>query len=418
MEELKKYEKDIYKCSRCGLCQSVCPIYKEFKNECLASKGKFNFLIGILTNKIKDPKKFKKYFELCLNCNACKNFCPSHIDIKKIFAAFRFYMKRNSNNCIEKLSCIFRTLKFKIAKVIFFILRISYLNKILLFFYKPLSLSILGKKLLLLSKISFKNFDLKKKNDIITSTSDYKNKEYKQEDFIFFSGCFNKNINDSSKNAAYFIFKKLGYDNIMEPQFHCCSVSSYYSGNLDYFKKIAKKNLDLIPKNAKYIIFDCDTCKNTFNLYKEIFTLDSFNIELISFTEFLIMHKNQIKTLIKENLSVLIDITYHLPCHGEKNTELIISDLLDSSYERMPNYDQCCGFAGDFGFRHPVISSALTKNKLININKHYNFILTSCPACQIGLESALIETNKSSKILNITEFFALLMSENYMNKSK
>ena len=44
MKKLKDFEKEINKCSKCGLCQSSCPVYHATGNECAVSKGKFVLL--------------------------------------------------------------------------------------------------------------------------------------------------------------------------------------------------------------------------------------------------------------------------------------------------------------------------------------------------------------------------------------
>ena len=87
MKYLSKYEEDLYKCSRCALCQSVCPVYKASLNECAVSKGKFNMLNGVLKGHLQFSKRLKYYLDMCTGCNACKNFCPSDIDARKIFFA-------------------------------------------------------------------------------------------------------------------------------------------------------------------------------------------------------------------------------------------------------------------------------------------------------------------------------------------
>ena len=94
MDNLKSYEEDIYKCSRCALCQSVCPVYKATLNECAVSKGKFNMLNGILKGELSFSKRLKKYLDMCTGCNACKNFCPSDIDAGKIFSNSHIEFKR------------------------------------------------------------------------------------------------------------------------------------------------------------------------------------------------------------------------------------------------------------------------------------------------------------------------------------
>ena len=44
MKKLKDFEKEINKCSKCGLCQQACPIFQITGNECAVSKGKFTIL--------------------------------------------------------------------------------------------------------------------------------------------------------------------------------------------------------------------------------------------------------------------------------------------------------------------------------------------------------------------------------------
>ena len=75
--ELKE---EIYKCSKCGLCKSVCPLYLLTKNEMYSPRGRFILLNNILSNNLRPSKSFIKNLDFCLNCNLCKDFCPSNID--------------------------------------------------------------------------------------------------------------------------------------------------------------------------------------------------------------------------------------------------------------------------------------------------------------------------------------------------
>ena len=36
-----KIKEEIYKCSKCGLCKSVCPIYLATKNEMYSPRGRY-----------------------------------------------------------------------------------------------------------------------------------------------------------------------------------------------------------------------------------------------------------------------------------------------------------------------------------------------------------------------------------------
>ena len=88
MKNLKFFEEELNKCSRCGLCQAVCPIYQITKNDCTSPKGKCIMLNNLLKSKNKPSKEIIKYMDTCSNCGKCLDYCPSKIDILKINEAF------------------------------------------------------------------------------------------------------------------------------------------------------------------------------------------------------------------------------------------------------------------------------------------------------------------------------------------
>ena len=79
------YLKELNKCTKCGLCQIECPVFKETFNECDCPKGKILILEGILKGDLKFSEKIINYFEKCQNCDKCKNSCPAGINIPEIF---------------------------------------------------------------------------------------------------------------------------------------------------------------------------------------------------------------------------------------------------------------------------------------------------------------------------------------------
>ena len=85
MAELKDYIKEISKCSKCGLCQTVCPIYKKTLNECDGARGKIAMLEGVLNGAININDKMLSYFKKCEGCDFCEAACPAGIKIKEIF---------------------------------------------------------------------------------------------------------------------------------------------------------------------------------------------------------------------------------------------------------------------------------------------------------------------------------------------
>ena len=87
MKQLIEFKEEIHKCSKCGLCQAECPIYKVTGNDCTVSRGLFMMLYGVLKGELKMSKVINQYLELCLKCGACAKSCPSGVSAVDIIVA-------------------------------------------------------------------------------------------------------------------------------------------------------------------------------------------------------------------------------------------------------------------------------------------------------------------------------------------
>jgi glycolate oxidase iron-sulfur subunit len=69
----------VEKCSLCGLCKSVCPIFRVLLTETSSPRAKAIFIKNNVLDKI---------FYKCTNCEACEKECPAQVDfqLKKIRA--------------------------------------------------------------------------------------------------------------------------------------------------------------------------------------------------------------------------------------------------------------------------------------------------------------------------------------------
>ncbi len=64
----KKTEDDIIKCSRCGLCADICPVFKVKRTENTLLRGKFLQLLGVIRGELKWSKRLKASIDYCLGC--------------------------------------------------------------------------------------------------------------------------------------------------------------------------------------------------------------------------------------------------------------------------------------------------------------------------------------------------------------
>ena len=223
-----KIKEEIYKCSKCGLCKSVCPIYLATKNEMYSPRGRYIILNNLSEQNKKPSKEFYKNLDFCLNCNLCKDFCPSNIDSAKIFTQLKY----KSNIFYIKLFFIF-------------------LNN------GPLNF--------------FKKYNPKK--------------DTTKEKILYFEGCYNNYIDCSDRNATIKILENLGYE--VKVISKCCGYPFICNGDENKAKKNEAEILSIYNKEIKHIVCSCDSCYETLLKYQN----EEFTSKLIRLDE-LLQRKN------------------------------------------------------------------------------------------------------------------------------
>ena len=67
---LKQVEDQLAVCMRCGMCQSVCPVFAETGRESDVARGKLALLDGLLQEMFKDSTGVQERLSRCLLCGS------------------------------------------------------------------------------------------------------------------------------------------------------------------------------------------------------------------------------------------------------------------------------------------------------------------------------------------------------------
>lgn len=352
MHKLEDFKDEISKCSKCGLCQSVCPIYKLTGNDCAVSRGKFVMLDGVLKGDLKLNKNINKYLDLCLKCDKCSNFCPSAIDVCKIFETAKYEYAQNSFW----------------SKFVFF----------------------------LESKFVFGNF--LKLMKIFSDSKKRKKTQNTNLKLLYFKGC----VNNIYPQADKFLHKLFDNSNIeiIEKDFDCCGLPFLSSGNLERYEEVKAHNLSLMNCEYDYILTDCASCEST---------LKKYSCSAQNDTKFINLGELVARQNIKFKFKKPIKVTFHKPCHLENDDFWlkIIENCENVEYVKMNDYDECCGLSGEFALKNHKISLALAKQKAKNIvETEADYVVSTCPACVIGLKLGLWGVKKTPKVVSLSDFLS------------
>lgn len=392
MKKLEDFKEEINKCSKCGLCQSVCPIYKLTGNDCAVSRGKFVMLDGVLKGDLKLNRNINKYLDLCLKCDKCSNFCPSSIDVCKILETAKYNYEKNT----------------LWGKFIFF-LESKYVFGNLLKLFKTLinPHSLREGKQLFASEAS--------NRDVGAGENKLK--------LLYFKGCVN-NIFPQTDKFLHKLFDNSDVE-IIEKDFDCCGLPFLSSGNLERFEEVKKHNLELMNCDFDYILTDCASCESTLKGYfqptrndvgQESPTYDlslRANEKSVTIPSFISLGELIANQNIKFKFEKTIKVTFHKPCHLENDDFWlkIIENCENVEYVKMKDYDECCGFSGEFAIKNHKISMQISKQKAQNaINTGADYVITTCPACVLGLKQGMLGIKKSPKVLSLSDFLNLAIN--------
>ena len=252
MKKLEDFAEDINKCSKCGLCQSVCPVYKVTGNDCAVSRGKFVMLEGVLKGDLKLNKNIEKYLDMCLKCGKCKDFCPSGIDVCKIFNVAKYECSKN-----------------------------SFRGKVERFFESDF---VFGNLMRIARKLTHP----------FSRRSNLKAAQMSQK-LLYFKGCVNKVFPKTDKALARLL--KHHPVKIIEPDFECCGIPFYVRGDKESYTSYKKSFEKIVQKyEVKEIVTTCASCEKTLKGY------NIGGLEVRSIFEYL--RKKELKPVLKQKLKV------------------------------------------------------------------------------------------------------------------
>jgi len=87
--QLKQLEDQLVSCMKCGMCQSVCPLFEQTHKEADVARGKLVLLESLMNDIFDNPLGVQERLNKCLLCGSCAANCPSGVNVIEIFIKAR-----------------------------------------------------------------------------------------------------------------------------------------------------------------------------------------------------------------------------------------------------------------------------------------------------------------------------------------
>ncbi len=386
--KFKELEEQISLCARCGMCQSVCPLYNQTSRESDVARGKIAIIDSAIKGNLSPNKSVLTLINNCLLCGACAVNCPNKVSTLEIFLKARTYISSYTGLSLIKKGM----LRGILSNYAFFDLLLEWTAKLEHLFIKSQNPILYNRPFPKLSKTPFH-----KALPLLKNTR-------RGPKIALFIGCL---IDKFFPEIAYSTIKSLTHHDVsifLPKNQGCCGIPALSLGDITAFNRLVNHNLKLFAEeDFDFLITSCATCTFTIKKIWPIISKDSNSIKLSSKTldinEFFTLNFNI------DNLSYKRDkikVTYHDPCHLKKSLKIfkeprkIIEASDGYKLVEMQEPDSCCGQGGSFGLTQYVLSQKIGSKKVQNIKEAgCSTLATSCPACMIQIKNLLNNNNLS-----------------------
>ncbi|WP_243276916.1 (Fe-S)-binding protein [Desulfallas sp. Bu1-1] len=416
MESLKELQPALWRCNKCGACTSVCPLYRQTRDELMSARGKLSVIDALLEGHLKPGKGYEECLYNCLLCQACAAGCASGVPTTEIFLAARRELAKIKKQSIFLNSVLLGVLaRPELLKLGVSALRL-YRDTGLHRLCKSTGLfKLLPSSLQRAQQLLFHEPHPGTGTKHAGKTGDFRGK------VAYFTGCAAMGLMPQVGKATRRLLAYNGWEAVT-PRNLCCGLPHRIYGDVATACTLAKKNIDLF-KDFDIIVTDCATCGAALKEYKNLLAGDevykeranTFSAKVRDISEFLTEQGYRPFSPLENRVSV----TYHDPCHlarGQgirKQPRQLLNAIPGVKLIEMANPENCCGGGGFFQITHPRLSAKVGSEKAKDIiNTGAAMVITACPVCINQLKLSLSqEAGNNIKTFHLSEILAGLASE-------
>jgi len=409
--ELRAFGDDLYRCVKCGSCRSVCPVFAELERESSVARGKLALIEEIADGNLEAAKRFDEIISLCLGCSACVENCSNGVRAVEIIMAAREALVNAKGMSLPKRTVLRRFLNttrfmpalLKTGSLLqgLFLKRIPGESGLHLRF----SLPYLDKKRFIPPLA--KKFFLEK----------HGGKEIKAEREVervgYFVGCVTNYLFPSIGEATLKLLKDRGTSIMALDEQGCCGLPAYGAGDIQTFRKLALKNIEILEKcGTDKIIVACSSCAFALmKLYPRLLPKDErvrkISSRVLEISQYL---SNMEMSTGDGRAGQKVRVTYHSPCHLNRELGIkrepkeILEALPGIDLVEMSNPSRCCGSGGSFNLSHYDLSLKILDRKMEDIKSTgAEIVVTSCSGCMLQLKDGAHQKGMKVEVLHLAE---------------
>ncbi|MCL4439040.1 MAG: (Fe-S)-binding protein, partial [Firmicutes bacterium] len=307
---------EVQKCSRCGYCQAVCPVYAVSLKERCVARGHNLRVQAILREKTTPLLVDKNNFFDCLLCRACFDACFAGVKTcEVVMAARNAWCQIYGNSLIKKL-----VLRHIIPHPSFLSLAVTFALLVkragIIKSLKALGLNNRCKPLNIVDDLLGLAFRMRTYTKGSFRVQDQKEVVNPGKAVLYFGGCGIRLLFPEVARTTERILQRIGFE-VVKFNNYCCGLPSYTYADVEGARKLIQLNLrkwEQYRNSGAIIVTDCSSCASFLKDYEKL--MQGTPEETLA---------REFSAQVRDVVEVIADyvpygrletsVTFHYPCH-------------------------------------------------------------------------------------------------------
>jgi len=403
----KELKEEVYKCIKCGLCLTPCPVYNLLRFEGASPRGRIQLIKKILEGRAEPSEKFQNLLFTCLLCETCTANCPSGLQTDRLMKAMRTVMQeRMGGNWQERILGILPGDKRRLP----FFLYCERTRENLLSSGEGKSGAPSA-----FEPLRSVSPPLREQVPEVNPAPESKGR------VLYFTGCATNYLFPNVGHAVIKVLNRMGMEVILPQGQMCCGLPLYQFGGRKAALKNIRENLKLLNRKDIYaVVVDCASCGAALKKeYAHILEEMGENTEPAKELAEKVVDISQI--LARFDLEKILKpvkgrVTYHDPCHLGRSQGVkeeprnLLRKIPGLELVEMAGAETCCGGGAALPWEYPEVASGIGRNKIQSIKEtRAGIVASGCPWCRQQIAENLGQ--ESIRVLHPVEVLAEALRE-------
>ncbi len=382
---------DLATCVACGLCLPQCPTYRLTGEESASPRGRIAAMRAVADGRANVDATFARFMDLCLECRACEDVCPSHVPFGRMMERARVQIEPLRPGGARFVRWLGLRVALRRRWLLSLVRRLT-----------PLARPFLSKRIRALVPRGRPGPRLPK---VVAAEGETKGT------VAVLTGCVQDQWFRPANRATARVLARNGWRVVAPRAQVCCGALQAHNGRLDEARKLARRNLRAFG-DAQWIVVNAAGCGAHMKDYGEFLggeEAEAFSLRVRDVMEFLAEHGIDTPAHGPDG-DGSIRVAYHDACHAlraqhiKEQPRALLRLLPGVEISEISNDDRCCGAAGLYNVLEPEMSERLMNQKAEAIAGTAAALVASAnPGCTMQIAAGLRAIGVEAEVLHPVE---------------